>query len=229
MSIERIPSNPERRENMPKTLVFEIPTTVPKKLERGIMSEDCAEYNEGKGVFVVADGVSRDTYAQDGYSPAREAAEQATHTIASHLIASQEDTQDPFIALREAFQQGNEAVRIVNEKENLWGEGNHDYLERDLAGSCAAALVRGKGFFFYAYVGDCRIFHIPINGELFRNPDQVMEARTEFPNEGSREERGGTIRKERRNKPDSPHKTYGVLTGEDEALNPEYLKTGSFP
>lgn len=223
MTMERMGmrSNMERGETMPKILAFEWPTRVEKKLENGIISEDYAAWNEEEGYFIVADGVSRDVYQRKGYSPAREAAELAVKAMAQRF--SSDDREK---AIPEAFQQANQAVRRLNEEEGLWGEGNHNYLDHDLAGTCAAALVRGDNEFHFGYVGDCRIVHLSPDGALFITPDQVTEARAEFPKEGTREERAVTIRKERRNNPTDLHRTYGVLTGEEAALDPVYLKTG---
>lgn len=208
---------------MPKTMVFEWPSSVQKKLENGIQSEDYAVWDEENGYFIVADGVSRDSYDRKGYSPARAAAERAADAMADRLSAGGHEQ-----AVRESFQMANQAVRELNEDEGLWGEGNNNYLSRDLAGTCAACLVREKDEFRYGYVGDCRIIHVSSSGDLFITPDQVTEARAEFPKEGARDARAVIIRKERRNNPDGPHNTYGVLTGEDAALAPKYLKTGKF-
>lgn len=204
---------------MSHVMAFEWPTGVQKKLDNGVTSEDYANWNEEKDYFIVADGVSRDVYEQQGYSPARAAAEQATGAMAESLSQGK--------GIGEAFQFANEAVREMNKKEGLWGESNHNYLDRDLAGTCVACVVKENSEFRYGYVGDCRIAHISAGGELFITPDQVTEARTEFPKDGTRDERAVTIRRERRNNPSDSHKTYGVLTGEETALDPKYLKTGS--
>lgn len=204
---------------MPTTMALEWSTGVQKKLENGIRSEDYVMKDEQNNYFVVADGVSRDVYKQLGYSPARAAAERATQALLEGLQQGE--------SLNEAFHTANRAVKELNQNEGLWGEGNHNYLDRDLAATCLACLVRNGDTFRYGYVGDCRIAHISAEGVLFITPDQVLNARTEFPKEGSREERAVTIRKERRNNPSDSHKTYGVLTGEDVALNPKYLKTGT--
>lgn len=209
---------------MPKTMVFEWPTSVQKKLENGINSEDCASWDdEDNRFFIVADGVSRDAYDRKGYSVARAAAERAVDAADDRLSTDAHEQ-----ALKEAFLLANQAVKELNKDTGLWGDGNNDYLDRDLAGTCLACMTREKNLFRYGYVGDCRVAHISSTGNLFITPDQVTEARAQFPKEGERDVRAVTIRKERRNNPESMYKTYGVLTGEDSALDPNYLKLGSF-
>lgn len=206
-----------------KTMVLEWPTGIKKKLENGIKSEDYAICDDINGYYIVADGVSRDVYERKGYSLAYTAAEHAAKTMAARL--SMYDTEQ---SIHEAFQLANRAVKELNEKEGLWGEENNNYLDRDLAGTCLGCLVKRKEFFFYGYVGDCRIIHISSDGNLFITTDQVLEAKAEFPQKGGSDERAVIIRKERRNNPSDPHKTYGALTGENAALNPKYLKFGSY-
>ncbi len=203
-------------------IVLERPTGVQKKLVNGIKSEDYAVWDTDKGYFIVADGVSRDSYDTNGFSLAREAAERAAKAMARSLSKSNSEH-----GIYDAFKQANEAVKTLNEEEGLWGEGNNNYLDRDLSGTCLACMVQRKGEFNYGYVGDCRIAHLTSHGNLFITPDQVLEAKAEFP-QGKHTEQVVTIRKERRNNPSDPHKTYGVLTGEDAALDPMYLKLGSY-
>lgn len=203
-------------------IVIEWSTGVQKKLENGIKSEDYAVWDTDKGYFIVADGVSRDSYDKNGFSLAREAAERAANAMARRL--SQFDAEH---AMYDAFKQANKAVKALNEEEGLWGEGNNNYLDRDLAGTCLACMVQRKGEFSYGYVGDSRIAHLTSRGNLFITPDQVLESKAEFP-QGKHTEQVVTIRKERRNNPSDSHKTYGVLTGEDAALDPTYLKRGSY-
>lgn len=203
--------------------VFEWPTGVQKKLDNGIVSEDYVVWNDNCGYWIVADGVSRDVYARKGYSLAREAARRAANAMAGKLTVDNSG-QD----IKEAFQLANNAVKELNKEEGLWGEGNNDYLDRDLAGTCLACIVQRKGKFSYGYVGDCRIAHLSSGGDLFITPNQVLEAKVEFPQRRERNEQVVAIRKERRNNPSDSHKTYGVLTGEDAALDPLYLKFGSF-
>jgi len=204
-------------------IVLEWSTGVQKKLDNGIKSEDYAVWDKDHGYYIVADGVSRDIYERKGFSLARISAERAAHAMASRL--SRFDSEQ---AIHEAFKLANKAVKAFNEEEGLFGEGNNNYLDRDLAGTCLACMVQKKGKFSYGYVGDCRIAHLSSGGDLFITPDQVREAKVEFPQERERNKEVVTIRKERRNNPSDPHKTYGVLTGEDAALDPKYLKFGSY-
>lgn len=206
-----------------ETLVFEWPTGVQKKLNNGIESEDYVVWNDNCGYWIVADGVTRDVYTQKGYSLAYEAAKRAANAMAGELTVNNSEQ-----TIKKVFQIANNAVKELNKMEGLWGEGNNNYLDRDLAGTCLACLVRIGGSFFYGYVGDCRIAHLSSNGNLFIVPDQVMAAKAEFPMEVGKVERAVIIREERRNNPSDPHKTYGVLTGEDAALDLKYLKFGSF-
>jgi serine/threonine protein phosphatase PrpC len=225
--MEKEPSNPhlESRESMPITMKFDWPTTVEKKLAAGIQSEDYADWDESGQYLVVTDGVTRDVYNQPGASPARSAAIRAAESIGENLHGSACSEA----GIQEAFRRANQDVRLLNQEEGLWAEGQHNYLDKDLAGTCAACIMRSPKEFFYGYVGDCRVARISADGNLFITPDQVLAARSDFPKEGTREERAVIIRKQRRNNPSDPHKTYGVLTGEDTALDPKYLHTGHLP
>ncbi|CAN5132639.1 hypothetical protein BH09PAT2_BH09PAT2_04630 [soil metagenome] len=203
-------------------IVLEWPTEVKKKQENKIQSEDYAVWNDEHGYYIVADGVSRDVYERKGESIAREAAKRACETMAVRLSTYADGT------IQEAFKFANKAVKELNEEQGLWGKGNNNYLDRDLAGACLACLVKKNRKFYYGYIGDCRVAHLSSDEKLDIVPDQVLEAQIEFPKQGAIVERVITIRRERRNNPSTPHKTYGVLTGEDAALYPKYLKFGSY-
>jgi serine/threonine protein phosphatase PrpC len=206
-----------------ESLLFEWTTRVAKKLNNKITSEDYAAFSDDQGYYIVADGVSRDVYNQKGYSLARDAAERAVN--ASINVFSKQIAPE---FIKEAFIKANNAVRQLNIEKGLWGFGNHNYLDRDLVGTCLACLIWVRDTFHYGYIGDCRIANISSNGSFFITPDQVAKAKSEFPQEGPLSQRVITIRKDRRNNPAESHTTYGVLTGEDAALDSNYLGFGSF-
>ncbi len=196
-----------------------------EKIKKRILTEDFSIFDNEKEYIVVADGVTRDVYEKYGKSPAYNAAKLAVTSCASCFVKPVKDSRK---AIKGGFEKANEKIRELNKKENLWGEGNNDYLDRDLAGTCLACILKRENKIFYGYVGDCRIFKVSKDKKLFITKDVVKEAKLKFPKIKDKEKKIVLIRKERRNNPKSPHKTYGVLTGEKEALNKKYFGVGDF-
>jgi hypothetical protein len=194
------------------------------------LREDAHFIDAKNGVFVVADGVTRDRDEQGIYpypSPAAGAALAAAENIGRALLLMHEGgtliTKQEMAA---AFESGNGAVRAYSTDSGFWD--NHDYLLRDLPGAVASALTMlDDATFTWGYIGDCGAARIRSNGQVrWHTPDDVTDVRQHFPkaDEMSRSERNMLIRQNFRNKPGAGHPTYGVLTGEEEALR--YVKTG---
>lgn len=202
----------------------EVSTKNRNKLENHIFSEDYSIFNNLREYAIIADGVTRDKYFKKGFSLAYESAKKSSIILSSFLFNKGFKSNKENI--KKGFIEANNTVRKINEKEGLWE--NSDYLDRDLAGTCLASLIREKDYFYYGFVGDCRIFKISPNKKIFITKDVVEEAREDFPKLKDLKKRRFLTRKERRNNPKSSYKTYGVLTGEKEALNKKYFKVGRF-
>ncbi len=208
---------------------FEWESRIPWKKER----EDSLFLDDQKKVLVVADGVSRTKNEQREYpypSPALMASKVASEAMGKSLLAHEEVSEDD---VRQAFADGNTAVRKLNEELGLWE--NHDYYIRDFAGAVASCAIEKGGEIVYGYIGDCGIAHVSASGEiLWHSDDDVAAARPGFPPmEGEPafakattkvKERFVKVRRDFRNNPTANYKTFGVLTGEDTAL--AYVKTG---
>lgn len=201
-----------------KTLKIGFDTRNARKQEAQIRSEDAWGYSLAKTVFVVTDGVTRDSYPIPGNSIAKRAA----HVAMAKLLDAEK------IGIEAAFREANQAVQDLNQQEGLWND--HNYLGRDLAGCCAAVAVRRDNFFTCGVVGDCRVAKLVEGQEIQITTDLVALARQEFPSSESMsvQERKRIIRGSRRNNPTDAHRTYGVLTGEPNALHPRYLVQTSF-
>ncbi|MDP3685705.1 MAG: hypothetical protein Q8R32_02640 [bacterium] len=191
--------------------------------------EDAFLADEERGMFLVADGVTR-TPGPQGYpnpSPAREAADALLHAVHATL------RDLPFApeSFVEACRIGNQRIRELNEQLGFW---NHtDYLERDLAGAVFAGAWLRDDELLWAVLADCGVAALLPTGTMaWETADQLVPVRQHFPKPSTREERFETspraieVRRDFRNKPSRGlDRTYGVFTGEDEAL--QYLETGS--
>lgn len=192
-------------------------------------SEDALFTNRSAGVLVVADGVTRGIdRPEDAYpdpSPARLAAHAAAQSIGERLSGARRAHRVTVDDVSEALRAGNSAVRALNETLGFWG--NHNYLDRDLAGTVAAGAVVQESEVVFGYIGDCGIaFLSPAGDVAWRSDDDVAAARPYFPTIAAvgREERFVRVRRDFRNNPTAPYPTFGVLTGEETAL--PYIKTG---
>lgn len=188
-------------------------------------NEDSLLY--GKGVFCVADGVTRDPIgtpnfadksteeALRGYprpSPATQAAEICTQTFIEQL----EDTEETNVGA---------AMSLCNEKIAELNRGLVcDYLENDFAGCVAAGAKIVKDTLLWASIGDCRISVFSKNGtRKFTSTDGTenwVEYEKHHPNNWSNPEYRVTVRKEFRNTKrldNGKLVSFGVLTGESSA------------
>lgn len=215
----------EPQKEKPKKKIFgiELKSTLKHKRE----SEDAAFINEKRRLLVAADGVSRgpfDDKSKYPYpSPARKAAKIAVDKMGEHLSQIDDVTPEDML---DAVRKANEAIRELNRDLGLWE--NTDYLTNDLAGTVIASAVQKDSEMVYTFMGDSRVALIGQDGQLkWVSEDEITPIRGHFP---KKEDVGVTerfvqVRRDFRNNPSAPHPTYGVLTGEDSAL--EYVRTGS--
>jgi len=185
-------------------------------------TEDAFRFSDERGVYVVADGVTRTTQTTGGYppeSPATAAAERVV-TVLYELLQSTPYTPENF---QSACRRANEMVKYVNERLGLWDKP--DYYERDLAGAVFSGVFIAPNYYLAGYLGDCRVAHFSGEGKRkWISPDLIAPVRAYFPSLPETKERRIIIRRDFRNKPvQGMDKTYGVLTGEDTAL--AYVQT----
>lgn len=191
----------------------------------GKPSEDAFFTDEQHTVFAVADGVTRRGYQGDypQPSPARLAAEQVVNDFAQTLPALKENNEVDF---KVAWKSANQRVRQLNQELGLWD--HCDYWANDFAGAVASCLVLTADTFRYGFIGDCGVAQLAASGELvWHTPNEVHHIEPYvIPDEASKHtDKLLAWRKEYRNNPTAAHPTYGVLTGEDTAL--EYVRTGT--
>jgi serine/threonine protein phosphatase PrpC len=196
--------------------------------------EDATALDAERGLFVAADGVTRDfggvlqgLMPYPDPSPATDAADAVAET-ALETLRDCPGTED---CVRQALQAANEAVGDVNTDLGLWEKC--DYLECDLAGAVAAVSMVREDTLTIGWIGDCgvavvrdgRLAYLTrdqldhLLGHLAANPATYDDARRVY------------IRGTLRNRPDTLHEgkpiTYGVLTGEPEAAR--YIETVTLP
>lgn len=201
------------------------------KFESEKPSEDFSVVQEDAGriVAIVADGVSRTRIDGEPYpnpSPAALASQAFVRVTARRLVRGELSTN----ALRQACAGGNDAVFRVNRKLGLWE--NVDYWTRDLAGTvfAAAAIDLPSRTLWWAYMGDCGLGVLRPYGQKWLTDDLLARVRRHFPSRqacGDERARTIAIRRQCRNRPGEQIKTYGVMTGEETALAPCYLKVGT--
>ncbi|MCL4545781.1 MAG: protein phosphatase 2C domain-containing protein [Chloroflexi bacterium] len=169
-------------------------------------------------VLVVADGVTRSPRADGSYpqpSGAQLASRVVAQTLAAHL-ADVEEAPD----FRQAFQVANIAVDQLNRTHRVWER--LDYEEYDLFGAVAtAAVIQGRDL-FWGHIGDtCLLIHDERTPVQQLTPDQVRAAMDRLDRLQSDELNGENrlyySRARLRNHPQI-QASYGVLTGEDNAL-----------
>ncbi len=201
-------------------------------------------YNDEQKIMVVGDGVTRDpclklpdTSTDLGkllflsryprMSPARIASEIFVREFKKTMIETRPKDRDER-AIREGFRRANEEIERWN-KRNI---PNPDYLVDDFAGCVGSGLSYYNGVLTYGFISDCGIAVYDSQGNLkFKTDDDGPSKYDEAMTKNLKirgltwrdSEFRRTIRRDFRNKPDSPN-SYGVLTGEREAMT--YVHNG---
>lgn len=195
------------------------------------VSEDVRFTSNDQCLFVVADGVTRRgfTGSYPDPSPAQLAADAAVEAIGKTLAEDiGKATRVTTRHVVRAFRNANTCVREVNRNLEFWD--NHDWWGRDLAGTVASCLVLQEATFLFGFMADCGVARVSATGDLlWRTPDLLAPAEKFFPSADAlgQRERFVRIHRDFRNKPQASHPTYGVLTGEEDALS--YIQVGSRP
>ncbi len=189
-------------------------------------NEDSLLASKGRGLFSVADGVTRFVPEGKEYpspSPASAVSDIfCLHTATLNTTARSEDV------IREAFRGVNELIGRLNEAKGITKETT-DYLENDFY-SCVGVLGMLAGNTLrYGYIGDCGllVFDKDFNPVFLSSNNELgpLEMFREGMAFTGAKERMIFVRKNLRNRPHSRIMTYGALTGEEEAL--AYVRTGS--
>ncbi|HEY3266117.1 MAG TPA: protein phosphatase 2C domain-containing protein [Armatimonadota bacterium] len=184
--------------------------------------EDALGWDDEGGVIAATDGVTRDWEAiRQGLrpypdpSPATDAADAAAAALVEALSGG--------AAFPNAFAIANAAVAEVNARWDI--PRRCDYLEHDFAGAVAAAVRLEGRSLQVGWIGDCGVAVIRDGALLYLTRDQLDEVNAHLRANPAPfgDDRRVAIRRDLRNRPSHLHKgrpvTYGVLTGEPEALH----------
>lgn len=213
-----------------------------KKILAFLPEEDSYMLDIEEKIYSVADGVTRDpcnylpnintfigkiifSLKYPRPSPAKKAADIFTETFLEVLKDYKKQNRDEKV-IREAFEEANKRIKYWNEKNIL----NPDYLTKDFAGCTAAGTSIYEERVSLGFIGDCGVAIFNEKGELkFRTENDVSKYEKERWNEkklkGKKWEDPETrkiMRSYYRNNPKEKY-SYGVLTGQQEAMN--YVKT----
>lgn len=192
--------------------------------------EDALAWDDDAHVFIAADGVTRDWEAiRQGEvpypdpSPATSAADAVARLALQAALCG-----DP---LDRTLSEANDGVARVNDALGI--NGRCDYLKRDYAGAVAAAARIAGDTLEIAWIGDCGVAVIRSGTLLYLTRDH-LDGLTAYLKENPApfdDARRVYVRRDLRNKPkfypEGRAVTYGVLTGEAEAI--PYIETASIP
>ncbi|MBI2451498.1 hypothetical protein HYV50_00295 [Candidatus Pacearchaeota archaeon] len=207
--------------------------------------EDAFGFDNMSKIMAVADGVTRDPF-EDLHnvgtlmgkidfllnypkpSPAKVASNILVETFRIALIDYYELNRNEK-AIRKAFDEANKEIRNWNGR-NI---SNADYLTNDFAGCVAAGICRLSDVFSFGYLTDAGIAVFDLLGNLkFRTENQGPDKHDKYIWQDKRlqgidwrnPEARRIVRRDYRNNPKEEH-SFGVLTGEDSAMN--YVRTGT--
>lgn len=173
-------------------------------------NEDFVICDDRNGIYILLDGVSRDTI--DGKypipSPAKEVSELFAETVYDFLKKQKKIYSKEVV--RTAFVKGNESIK----------QFNLDYKGDFLPGTVGIVCVICEDNMYFGYIGDCY-------GRLIRNDrvDIFTECQTEQIAQHKKEFTSYEIRNEICNNVAHPY-AYGVLTGQEEAIN--FVRLGQY-
>lgn len=216
--LSRLGRRAVREENTSIASVLSFQWSAPEKPQ-----EDALWRDEKRGVFLVADGITR-TPPTVGYpnpSPAKLAADCLVEEIQHSLLTAPRTPA----GLRAACRAGNQRVAKLNQQLGL--ADRCDWWENDLAGAVFAGLLLDATEFVWGFLTDCGVAHLSPAGELlWITPDQLTPVHQYFPPPPQTRDKQVAIRRDYRNKPDKGlDRTYGAFTGEETAI--VYLQTNS--
>lgn len=183
--------------------------------------EDALAWDENARIFIAADGVTRDWDAI--HTGAAQYPDPSPATAAADTVAQG--------TLQRALKNGPNAgallqttpdVFALNEKLGI--QGYCDFLERDYAGAVAASAEVDGNLLRMTWIGDCGVAVIR-DGQLVYLTRDKLDNVTAFLAANPApfdDERRVYIRRDLRNRPyylvDGKPVTYGVITGEPEAI-----------
>jgi serine/threonine protein phosphatase PrpC len=189
--------------------------------------EDHLLADEKNGVFIIADGISRDARKGDypTPSPAALCSEAFCKAFHATILSSPLCDTDMSSAMREAVTAANTAVKEMNERLGL----GSDFLENDFGGTVFSAVVIKDGVLYYAMIGDCSIrIQSDSKVELLTCAPPTPIGRNVPQDAGAVQQSTAYRREHFRNHggPGEPNH-YGVMNGESGAL--PFVVYGSQP
>jgi hypothetical protein len=196
----------------------------------GFPSEDSYAYDEKRKIACVADGVTRDfldgnavTYDLKGL----------TKFLLGKYPEYAKDVADICTKIyleTKSFEFANKSIGFYNQENDLFPT---NYLDKDLAGCTVAGVFEDNKKIYWTYIADAGVAIFNKKGDLeFKTKDEGPHSKEKNPhleeilknNGGWLSQKGRKIiRSQYRNNPSEPY-SYGVLTGEKEALY--YLRKG---
>ncbi len=208
-------------------------------------TEDSLSIDSKKGIFAVADGVTRDPYEflpdirtlkgkikfSFGYprpSPAKVVSDIFTQTFPLVLRDYTQPNRNE-TAIREAFQEANKRIGEWNTR-NMQ---NPDYVLRDFAGCVASGTSLSQGLVYLGFLTDCGVAIFDSDGNLrFRTENQGPDKHDKYIWQDERlqkidwknPEARRIVRRDYRNNLFEEH-SFGVLTGEEKAMY--YVRTAT--
>ena len=214
-----------------------------KKKAAFIPGDDSFSIDSANKILAVADGVTRDpqeivdlgtlkgklefAWYYPRPSPAKKAADIFCQTFSEVLRGYNQSSRDEK-AIKKAYQEANSRIKQWNNQNML----NMDYILNDFAGCVSSGVIEKEGVIYFGCLADCGVAIFDENGNLrFRTENQgpgkydkyIWQDKRlqniDWKNPEARE----IIRKYYRNNP-SEKNSYGVLTGEDAAM--DYVRTG---
>lgn len=198
-----------------------------KNVTTDVPLEDAHVVDRDRKMFFVADGVTR-RHAPGTPYPLRiasAAAERLVNGVHRELLERAVTPPD----IREACRYANAAIRSLNMELGLWETCDFGVL--DYAAATFAGVILRERDFLYATICDAGVARLANTGQYWwRTEDQHARAEPSFPKVYATTDIIAWTKDQRRrfrNRPGASHLTYGVFTGEDEAL--EYLETGVQP
>lgn len=188
---------------------------------RGRPNEDFKIIGKKFPIFAVADGVSRTKKPGERYSFRWSAHQAAVEFCVGVMdtIEAEFHHKRGLKVLERAFSIANIYIRSHNI--SRIPPDKIDFLANDYYCACGVAAFIKEGLFYYGYLGDCGIRIYDQNDRLrYYSVDDVKpieEHRDGLPYESSNQ-KILEWRRDYRNHPKADYSTYGVFTGEEEAL-----------
>jgi serine/threonine protein phosphatase PrpC len=186
-------------------------------------NEDAVGVDETRGIFVVADGVSR-LRGRDGSYPSPSPAAQAAQILVDESMRFLRDYHDrseqiTYVQLIEALVAANKAIAHYNQH----AFPTPDFGINDYAGAVGIIAYVFEKTCIYAYIGDCLGFHFKTSERVALTVNQTEGIEAYLTAHKNTDQIEQIVRREIRNNRDHPL-GWGVLTGEEKAQH--FIRSG---